>query len=157
MPSWEELGGIRARTHEVLREEVTALLESRRAAWKEWTRVSWATDKTAVYNLVRDGDKSPVSVLARENGSLTGSIKEMDELLRKHWLPVFQKYCTTNPEPAWGDFMSKYGAYIPQGPQIDLGPLDAQALWHTIQRMSASSSTGADGWSVSDLKRFSWG
>ena len=122
------------------------MVESRRAAWKTWTNLAWSTDKGAIYDLVREGEKRAVAVLARPDGSLTGDIEEMDLLLRKHWLPVFQRYSTTNPEPQWADFVAIFGAHIPRGSQLDLGPITPEALRDTIQRISGTTSTGADGW-----------
>ena len=66
----------------------------------------------------RDPEQGPMSIVKREDGSITGSISEMDEPLRKCWLPIFAKHDKSNPEPNAVDFTNKYGNRIPRVPTL---------------------------------------
>ena len=101
--------------------------------------------------LLREEGQAGTPVLAREDGSLTGNLKEIDDLLHKFWGPIFKQYATrTAPCPT--AFKQKYGRYIPRAEPMTRQALTPTALAETLKRASSSSSVGVDGWSYGDLK-----
>ena len=100
----------------------------------------------------RDPEQGPMSILKREDGSITGRISEMDELLRKCWLPIFAKHDESNPEPNAEDFMNKYGNRIPRVPQ-GLPTITLEDLRSALGRIPSSGAGGLDGWTPADLKQ----
>ena len=55
-------------------------------------------DDEEVYRWIREVEDRPLTGLARPDGTLTGNIEEMDELVRNARGPIMQKYLNT-PEP----------------------------------------------------------
>ena len=152
MPTMDSLRHIREEAKEALRDEVCAIVKDRQSAWKDWTGIQWNTNQRAIHDLVRESENGSLCVMARPDGSLTGHLNEIDSLLRQHWLPIFQKYDTINPEPSWDAFRQEYGCHVPQNGGVRLGKLEPAQLLETLRRMNPNTSVGADAWSVKDLK-----
>ena len=89
--------------------------------------------------------------LARSDGTMTGNVDEMDGLLHDAWMPIFQLYREV-AEPAWDAFAERYGSYFKQAP-MQVTAISGEELASLLSRMSGSSSRGAEGWGVEELKR----
>ena len=85
-------------------------------------------------------------------GPQTGSISEMDELLRKCWLPIFAKHDENHPEPKAGEFMNKYGDRIPGVPQ-GLPIITVEDLRSSLNRIPSSGAGGLDGCKPGEVKQ----
>lgn len=100
----------------------------------------------------RESESAPLTVLMRDDGSITGNVEEMDELLREAWLPIFAKHADgTIPEPSAADFMQAYRNFIPNCP-MTMGALTLKDLQTTIGKMCACGAGGLDGWRPGDFK-----
>eukprot|EP00973_Karenia_brevis_P007055 956838-Karenia_brevis.AAC.1 len=69
--------------------------------WKQQLSESLNGGRASSKNAYRwcKGDvATPIAVMERADGSLTGNFQEIDGLLQQAWLPIFQKYAKT-PEP----------------------------------------------------------
>ena len=93
----------------------------------------------------------PLTVLARPAGTLTGNIKEMDELVRNAWGPIMQKYLNT-PEPDPELFMQEYGRRT-QYVHMTTTDLTGSVLVARLKKISSDTATGLDGWASKELKR----
>ena len=63
-------------------------------------------DPSLIYKCLQVEHQPALSTIRREDGSYTGNIAEMDEILRKAWGKIFQKH---SAEPRVGPFMDAYG------------------------------------------------
>ena len=100
----------------------------------------------------RDPEQGTISILKKEDGSITGSISEMDELLRKCWLPIFAKHDESHPEPDAQESMNKYGEYIPCVQQ-GLPIITVKDLRDALNRIPSSGAGGLDAWKPGELKQ----
>ena len=100
----------------------------------------------------RDPEQGPISILKKEDGSIAGCISEMDELLRKCWLPIFAKHDEGHPEPDAQEFMNKYGENIPCVQQ-GLPIITVKDLRDALNRIPSSGAGGLDGWKPGELKQ----
>ena len=92
-----------------------------------------------------------VHVLQREDGSLTGNLQQIDDLLRSYWLDIFRLY-ESLPEPSWAAFRDRYQRCLPARSAMQQTPLTPERLKSTLDRMDKGSSMGADGWRVAELQ-----
>ena len=120
--------------------------------WQHWTRQEWSHNKGHIFSMCKDEESKPLAVLQRPDGTLTGEASEMDQLLRQYWLDIFQLY-TCLPCPSWESFRAKYGQYIPQGYHMSREALTPQGLREVLKKMNPSTSIGADGWKVVELRK----
>ena len=135
--------------------EQAMLVEQRKLQWQQATRCNWHTNRKEIFDLVKDKTPGNLSILRRQDGSYTSSLEELDRLLRTEWLPVFQLY-SEEPEPDWAAFEHRFGRYIPRAsPMPARQRLTPARLRHTLNKMSANSSVGADSWSVAELRLLS--
>ena len=111
----------------------------------------WSSTKTGVFKWCKGEEQQRVALVQKPDGHLTGNASEVDELLRKARLPVFQMY-TDKPEPSWDAFEKRFGKHIPTCQNLCLEPLTVGELRRVLSRMKSSSSPGPDGWRVSELK-----
>ena len=110
------------------------------------------TDAGALFKAFRDPDQTPLTVIRREDGTLTGNVKEMDKLVRDAWMPIFAKHNEDKPPPSVDKFMQAYGRYIKRSPQ-ECKPITLKELKRVLNKLSASSAGGLDGWTSADLKK----
>eukprot|EP00660_Eupelagonema_oceanica_P009168 gene9168-1659_t len=73
----------------------------------------------------------PFATLLRDDGSLTSNVEELDDALRAAWLPIFQRYSTSSPEPSWEPFRDEYKEFFPRAP-LDLTDITGDMLRETI-------------------------
>eukprot|EP00660_Eupelagonema_oceanica_P006267 gene6267-biopygen37885 len=83
----------------------------------------------------------PFATLLRDDGSLTSNVEELDDALRAAWLPIFQRYSATVPEPSWEPFLDEYKEFIPRAP-LDLTDITGDMLRETIKRLKKQSAAG---------------
>eukprot|EP00973_Karenia_brevis_P056941 7920621-Karenia_brevis.AAC.1 len=91
------------------------------------------------------------ALVKKPDGKLTGNAVEVDELLHKSWDPIFRMYASV-PEPAWEPFFERYSRYIHRHP-MTVERLTGERLRSVLLKMRAASSSGADGWRVSELRK----
>ena len=104
----------------------------------------------AVYRWLREEEFSPpVVFLAWPDGTPTGNVQEMDELLRAAWGPINRKY-TEAPEPDPATFLARYGHHLRRVPMLHK-PLTGGYLRKRLRFMHPTA-LGLDGWSLKDLR-----
>ena len=81
LPSTPDLVEVRACLQRVSRRVLQEEDRGRLEAWKESMNRKWTTRRKEVYCWIRGVEDRPLTVLARPNGTLTGNIEEMDELV----------------------------------------------------------------------------
>ena len=86
--------------------------------------------------------------LARPDGTPTGNVKEMDELLRAAWGRINRKYAKA-PEPHPAAFLAQYGQHLRRVPMFHK-PLIAEYLRKRL-RFTHPTPLGLDGGSLKDL------
>ena len=132
-------------------QEVQGQVRHERAvAWQAWTQDAWRNDRRKIFEFV-GSSQGGVKVLRKEDGTYTGSLKELDELLLGSWLPIFRKY-EVSPEPAWEDFHRRFGPYIPRAQTRAESVLTPEMLREVLKKMDPTTSVGVDGWSVAELR-----
>ena len=163
IPDLNSLRQLSCRLRQCLAAEQDITRVQRRTAWKEWTQTCWRESKSGgqsvpdmkrrtVYDLLRDDPQSHgAPILRGVDGHFTGSPAEVDELLRDAWLPIFQLY-QQEPEPSFAHFKRRWGQYFPAHQPLTMGDICPDDLWETLSKMSTSSATGVDGWSVAELR-----
>jgi len=106
-----------------------------------------------VFDWLLNRTKTPVTIVGKADGTYTGNVQEIDEMVRAAWKPIIEAY-RDRPEPDVHNFLARFGQYIvpPQAP-MELPPLDCQALRATLARMEATETPGPDGWRVTELKK----
>ena len=90
-------------------------------------------------------------MLQAADGSWIGNAKDIDEMLRGAWDPIFCVYAS-RPEPSWELFLERFGTYIGKHP-MEARRLKGEDLQRTLQRMKPMQASGSDGWRVSEMKR----
>ena len=107
----------------------------------------------ALYKEFRDPEQPPLTVLQRDDGTITGDVVEMDTLIRKAWLPIFAKHDGEKgaPLPDADRFFKRYGGYIECFPQ-HLQPISLDEVRRVIQRLDSDGAGGMDGWLPKELK-----
>ena len=155
LPGMSWLGELLREARRCVQEEKKQCVERRAQEWREDVGTMWQKSPRELFSLLKDDSKQGVTMLLRSDGTLTSSLAEVDELLRKEWLPILQKYSpkTAKSEPTWKDFQARFGSHVPQRCNGAVDPLTADILRATLGRMSNSASLGAGGWSVGELKQ----
>ena len=149
-PSLTDLTQLREATRWAVAQEQMNVQASRQAHWRSICRMDWSTNKGAVYKFLREEQGGGPPVLARRDGTLTGNVWEIHNLLREQWDPIFRQYATRAP-PDPSEFFRNYGAFVPRAAPMTHEPLCAESLRETLKRANTKSARGADGWSFEDL------
>ena len=140
---------------EFLETKHTSLMKKRQrervAAWKEKMRHDWFQSRRQVFQWLRNEPFSSVSLIRRPDGTLTGNLQEIDQLVQDAWKPIFSKYANT-PEPSWEAFRARFGTYIRTARQ-ELTPITGEQLAAAIKKQSNYTAIGFDGWRSIELKR----
>ena len=111
----------------------------------------WKCKPSNVYSKVDPQIWTPTVILEKPDGSLTGNFHEVEVLLRDAWLPIFDKY-STQSEPSWTNFETRYQAYFPAPVSMTLRPFSVLGIRKVLQHMKIRSASGPDGWTVADLR-----
>eukprot|EP00435_Cladocopium_sp_Y103_P021024 s395_g5.t1 len=125
--------------------------QERVATWKDKLRHDWFQSRRKVFQWMRNEPFSSLSLLQRHDGSLTGNLQEIDQLVQSAWRAIFSKYADT-PEPSWETFRARFGQYIRAAP-FELSPITGEKLAAAAKKQSTHTAMGADGWRASELKR----
>ena len=104
------------------------------------------------FQFIKPDSEQPLSVLRREDGSLTANITEMDSILRKSWSQIFCKHSDDKPAPRVDTFMAQYEEYIPFA-EMMAEPLTLERVRRKLSLINSAGSVGLDGWAPKDLKR----
>ena len=119
-------------------------------AWKASLVEELGVRPGAVYRWLREEEFCPpVVFLARPDGTPTGNVKEMGELLRAAWGPINRKYAEA-PEPDLAAFFVRYGHHLRRVPMLH--KLMTRAYLRKRLRFMHPTALGLDGWSVKDLR-----
>ena len=111
----------------------------------------------ALYRDFRDPDAAPLAVIKRPDGTITGSVREMDQLIRKDWLPIFAKHSAEHGDaaertpPCPMKFMEKYGHLLTMTPQ-EVEAIALEDLHKAITKLGREGAGGLDGWTPKDIK-----
>ena len=89
-------------------------------------------------------------MLAREDGTLTANVGEMDASVRVAWGPIMRKYAGKE-EPDEDLFMARYGKHV-KCTAMEVTDLTGACLRARLKNMPPRSATSVDGWSAVDLK-----
>ena len=88
-------------------------------------------------------------MVKREDGTVTGSWDEIDELVRKAWEPIVAKH--KGKEPDWAVFFERYKKYIKKHP-MKLEELTGKRLKKATKKWKARNSAGADSVLVEEIR-----
>lgn len=120
--------------------------------WRKKRAEAVRANGAEVYKEFRDPESPPLAVLRRPDGTITGDISEMDDMLRRDWLPIFAKHTvhgTSPPDPA--KFMDKYRDLLSKSEQV-LPAMSLEDLKMALARMDSKGAAGLDGWKPVDFK-----
>ena len=139
-------------------ELLEAMAGGRARLVRKWKRDRNEKAKTVTGDLFRHFkplEQTPLTILKKKDGTITGDTEEMDKILREEWLPIFAKHAgPDNPEPSPNVFMARFGHLIPQNIQ-SLDPLQAERITSAARKLPDSGAAGLDGWKPGDVKRLS--
>ena len=124
--------------------------KERVARWRAKLLDSWGSTRREVFQWVGEGTAPPPLMAQRTDGSWTGAAEEVDEEMRRAWLPIFARYAASGP-PDFDAFKARFGPYVKKRP-MRLERLTVAQLRATLARMKGSSAGGRDGWRVRELK-----
>ena len=108
----------------------------------------------AVFKEFKDPESAPLAVLKRPDGTVTGSIKEMDGLIRADWLKIFAKHDPAygnKPVPSVENFIREY-AHLIKGEKQEVDNLTVSDLTKAIGKLSNDGAGGLDGWLPKEVK-----
>ncbi|CAE7245912.1 pol, partial [Symbiodinium necroappetens] len=128
----------------------------RLSSWRETCRARWRDPKQKrhIFSWVRDCRAPPlVSVKLPSSGSVSFEATDVERVLWSKWQPVFCPGEGEAPSVDFDAFWRRFRQYAVSAP-VALPRITAAHLRDAIRSMSDSSSGGADGWTVSELK--SW-
>eukprot|EP00435_Cladocopium_sp_Y103_P072340 s129_g40.t1 len=118
---------------------------------REKLQQDWKKKPSNVYSRVDPVLQAPTVILQTPEGSLTGNFLEIESLLKKAWLPIFDKY-STQSEPSWAAFEQRYQQYFPSPVAMTLRPFTTDGIRNILTRMKTRSASGLDAWAVTDLR-----
>ena len=150
IPAAEHLEATIRDLQRLVRDQARREDAERVSAWKAWLVEEMSVRPGAVYRWLREEEFSPpVVFLARPDGTPTGNVQEMDELLRAAWGPINRKYAEA-PEPDPATFLARYGHHLRRVPMLHK-PLTGGYLRKRLRFMHPTA-LGLDGWSLKDLR-----
>ena len=118
---------------------------------RERFQSDWKNKPSNVYSKVDPVLQAPTVLFQTTDGRLTGNFQEIEFLLKKAWLPIFDKY-SAQAEPAWSEFEKRYQQYFPSPVSMTLRPFCLTGIRKILQRMKTKSAVGPDAWAVTDLR-----
>ena len=140
---------------EVYRKIEIIVTGGRRRTVRRWqTQLNQAAknDIGKIYKHFRPIEQSPLTFLKRDDNTLTGNVREMDEILRSKWGNIFAKHENrARPFPDADQFFERYNHLIPHFPQ-ELQKLNAEDIRKTISSLDSSGAGGLDGWKPAEIK-----
>ena len=150
IPAAEHLEATIRDLQRLVRDQARREDAERTSAWKAWLVEEMSVRPGAVYRWLREeGFSPPVVFLARPDGTPTGNVQEMDELLRAAWGPINRKYAEV-PESDPAAFLARYGHHLRRVPMLHK-PLTGGYLRRRLRFMHPTA-LGLDGWSLGDLR-----
>ena len=111
---------------------------------------AWKDERREVYRWVKGKEDLPLVMLARDDGTLTANVGEMDALVRMAWGPTMRKYGEVE-QPDDEQFMKAYGRHVKYAP-MEVSDLTGTNLRARLKKMSPRTATSVHGWEAKDLK-----
>ena len=112
---------------------------------------AWTTKPGQVYAWLKEERHTPVIMLEDGQGSMTGNVEEMDDLLRSSWMPIMRKYGDgRGKEPPVEEFMNRYRKHITYH-AMEIEPITGARLHKKFCAMAVTSE-GVDGWRLQELR-----
>ena len=152
------LGALRWLEHRAADRRLQAVRGERLARiheWKERLRAAHAAGKPkAVYAWLKNQYVPPVWALQRRDGSWTADPREMHQLVREAWDPIFNVWATAPQErPSWEAFSAEYGPEI-AALRVDqrMDKITVEDLAEAIKSKRASMVGGLDSWQMAEVK-----
>jgi ribonuclease HI len=111
--------------------------------------------KAKIYKWLKSEDKRPCNnlIFKRTDGSLTANVKEIHQLMRETWSPIYSRHAD-DPEVMKNAFLQEYRTEIDQLKQnCTVGPIDPMKLFSKCQAKNARTAGGLDGWSMEEIHR----
>eukprot|EP00662_Eupelagonemidae_sp_cell21_P058248 gene58248-biopygen37513 len=152
LPSRQQLQEVMPLVNLAICRHLTAMRELRATGFRSYMLRAEVSMPRRIFQFCKSTVMKSVHTVTRPDGSITANAAEIDALLRGAWMPIFQRYSTEKPEPAWAPFKERYRRYIPSHP-LRLERLTADDLRRALNRMNACSAGGLDGWRPAELKR----
>ena len=122
LPSLALITDLCRQARELVQDEQRRQAMLRQDSWSKWTNHQLKTGRRELYNFIREDRPKGLTVLQKEDGTLTGNVQEMDRLLCDTWLQTFRLY-ESCPGPSWASFRDRFGEYIPRGGIQEREPL----------------------------------
>ena len=125
--------------------------------WKRDRNERARTNTSDLFRHFRPLEQSPLCILKKDDGTVTGDVEEMDSILRSKWLPIFAKHADPGkPAPRVEPFMERFGHLIEPYPQV-LPPFTTQEIIDLVAKLPSAGAGGLDGWKPSEIKRLTPG
>ena len=128
-----------------------AQAKKRAEQWRARLLADWGRTRREVFQWVGGGPAPPPLLAQRPDGGWTGAAEEVDEAMRRDWLPIFARYATSGA-PDFSAFKQRFGPYAKRRP-MQLERLTVGDLRATLSRMKVASAGGRDGWRIRELKQ----
>lgn len=146
-----ELRNIAAWLQQTADQRGISLRRKRLRAQMRTLRAELRNNPARAFKLMKADAAPSLAVLKRPDGTFTGNIGEMDQLLRDAWGKVFCKHSADNPEPETDTFFATYRRFIRRCP-CEMEALTVEDVLEVVGRLKATGAAGLDGWSPKDLK-----
>ena len=125
---------------------------ARADAWKQWFADDWAGSRKRTFAYVRGEEQLPsASILQRDDGTLTGNIMDIDNMLLGAWIPTFRAR-DFEPAPSWDAFYVRYQQHIPRFQPYMAELIESSHIREGLNRMDGDTACGVDGWRLHELK-----
>ena len=150
IPAAEHLEATNRALQRLVRDQARRGDAARTSAWKARLVEEMSVRPGAVYRWLWEEEFSRrVFLLARPDGTPTGNVQEMDELLQAAWGPINRKYAeASQPDPA--AFLAWYGHFLRRVPMLHKS-LTGGYLRKRLRFMHPTA-LGLDSWSLGDLR-----
>ena len=152
VPSLDGLISIKQQVDKVL---IKVTFGDRDRLLRKWMRDRAQRLKDGIGDLAkhfRPPDQAPLTIIKLPDGRITGNVREMDNELRRCWLPIFAKHTHGGePVPDAERFLNKYREFIPRKTQT-LKDISLEDLLHVQKKLKAKGAGGLDGWRPSEVK-----
>ena len=152
VPSREIVASIRDEMQKFVNNRGEQLRKLRLKRYDEEKQRRLISNPSEAFHYLKPEVDPPLTVLQREDGSITGNVVEMDGILRKKWGTIFCKHSGDRPAPKVSPFMKKYKQFIQNFP-MKVNSITVEEIRGKLRKCKDSGATGLDAWSPKDFKK----
>ena len=110
---------------------------------------AWIHGRDDRWKFLRTPMAAPTTALAGPSGKLYSSVRDMDDIIRKFWVPLWKRHGSHHD---WSDAIYALISKLLAG-VLKLRPLTADDLIRRAKKSKVAGATAADAWAILELRR----